>query len=260
MGLYFWLRINVDSFEIIYLTARITICIFIWCFVLSIIYTLCKWVKDSISARTTSNLEFTIAGLASILALIVRVSRRVFVFAIGILNFRTGDVRSNENGWNYNGGTAVLRYYYAIAVRKKNLPQHIVINANIGGPSDRIKRSLRSIGIADCVYLRGNCYDNHRCYFHALRSANYSLGRISKSSVSTDSFVDDRRSVSASRWLKWWCRLCRASERVYRIGNKNVRYVYYARSLRYDRSRSLWTKRISQFRWQACIFKTVYAK
>lgn len=44
--------------------------------------------------------------------------------------------------------------------------------------SRRSIRSDREIVNVDsrayCMNLRGNCYDNHRCYFHVLRPTNYS--------------------------------------------------------------------------------------
>lgn len=137
------------------------------------IYTLCNWVKDSISARTTSDLEFSDStGLASILALIVRISRRAFVFAIGILNFRTGGgfVRMKTDERQRSSCDTITRSSFAKSMLQQRNQR--LYRWSIRSNQEIVKVDWR----ADCVYLRGNCYDNHRCYFHALRSANYSSG------------------------------------------------------------------------------------
>jgi len=96
-----------------------------------------------------------------------------------------------------------------------------VINADFqGGPSDRINVDSR----ANCVNLGGNSFDNHRCYFHALRSANWSSGRISKSSVTTVSSIRDRQS---SQQMVRMMMLATPSFRACLLNRKY--YVYYAR-------------------------------
>lgn len=94
-----------------------------------------------------------------------------------------------------------------------------VINADFqGGPSDRI---VNVDSRADCVNLGGgNSCDNHRCYFHALRPANWSSGldlyrRLSRF---RPSMIADRTNERTGGWSDD-VGLRQASERVYRIGN-----------------------------------------
>lgn len=139
-------------------------------YILLIIDMLCKWVKALI-ALGRSDAEFTIAGLVSILALVVRSSTYI----------RFRNRRLELSHWRHSlvvqrmndDTTVVLRYYYAIA---KSVSQRRNHRRFPRWP--RLIESLTSIRarIARIQAVISNNYDNHGCYFHALRSANWLSG------------------------------------------------------------------------------------